>query len=233
MANRYLSPSEVTIIKATRLDDSPLAVLFNYPLHPTVLDGSNFLFSADFVGFAREHIRELIGDNVEAIYFNGAQAEILPKVSESTFDQCEVIGSSLAQTVFNIWNGTETSSEMILETENVKYSFIPAQTPFGIKIPLDSYETEINLIVFNGKDAFVTISGELSCAYELRFKEKGNALGFAHLSILGLVNDAHGYIILPEAWRRKTKESYLSFGGENYGDVVEEKVHTMLEAHAQ
>jgi hypothetical protein len=53
-------------------------------------------------------------------------------------------------------------------------------------------------------------------------------MGFKHLSVLGLVNDAHGYIILPEAWRRQTSESQLSFGGEFYGDRMMEKTLKLL-----
>ncbi len=55
---------DVTIIKVTHLDDTPLAVLFNYPVHPTVLKSQNRLFSADFVGYARNHLQSSLGSNV-------------------------------------------------------------------------------------------------------------------------------------------------------------------------
>jgi hypothetical protein len=32
--------------------------------------------------------------------------------------------------------------------------------------------------------------------------------------------------ILPEAWRKKTFESGTSFGGENYGDEIEQKLNS-------
>lgn len=46
-----------------------------------------------------------------------------------------------------------------------------------------------------------------------------------------LTNDAHGYIILPESWRHKTFESRLSFGGENYGDIVKNKAVELMKGN--
>lgn len=61
--------SDVAIIKITHEDGRPLAVLFNYALHPTVLSAENWLFSADFVGQAREHIKHIIDPSIEPIFF--------------------------------------------------------------------------------------------------------------------------------------------------------------------
>lgn len=89
----------------------------------------------------------------------------------------------------------------------------------------------MNLIVLNRSHAFITIPGELSCLYDEKLKEFGNALGFTHVSIFGLTNDAYGYIILPESWRNKTMESGLSFGGENYGELTEKRAEILLKAY--
>jgi hypothetical protein len=58
--------SDVTVIKVTKVDDTPLAVLFNYPVHPTILTPHNLLFSADFVGYARNAMQALLGSNIQA-----------------------------------------------------------------------------------------------------------------------------------------------------------------------
>ena len=108
------------------------------------------------------------------------------------------------------------------------YAFKPQATPFGLALPVDVYKSEMNLIVFNQTHAFITIPGELSCLYDKRLKDVGKRLGFSHVSIFGLTNDAHGYIILPESWQHKTFESGLSFGGENYGDITEKRAETLL-----
>lgn len=224
--------NDVTIIKVTRLDETPLAVLFNYPVHPTILKSQNRLFSADFVGYARNHLQSSLGSNVCAIYFNGAQGDIIPVIfnENDRFDACDNLGKSLAETVKKIWDETITDDSMQIDTQKNSYAFKPQVTPFGLALPVDVYKSEINLIVFNQTHAFITIPGELSCLYDKRLKDTGNRLGFSHLSIFGLTNDAHGYIILPESWQHKTFESGLSFGGENYGDITEKRAETLLNA---
>ncbi len=226
-----ISPlSDVTLIKVTTLDDAPLAVLFNYPIHPTILDGKNELFSSDLVGYARGYIQSELG--AQPLFFNGAQGDIVPSTDEHTFEACDKVGRSLAETVVKIWNTTATSDELHVSTQKEAYTFKPQPTAFGLELPVENYPTEMNLLVFNQKHAFITIPGELSSIYDHRFKEYGARLGFEHVSIFGLTNDAHGYIILPESFRRKTFESYLSFGGEHYGDKTENRAISLLMKNA-
>ena len=103
-----------------------------------------------------------------------------------------------------------------------------SQPPFGLALPVERYASEVNAIVFNQKHAFITIPGELSCIYDSRLNEIGKDLGFAHVSILGLTNDAHGYIISPDSWEHKTFESHLSFGGKDYGNQIEARAVSLL-----
>jgi hypothetical protein len=225
---------EVTVLKVTKLDDSPLAVLFNYPVHPTVLTSQNDLFSSDFVGYARESLQNLLGFHVQAIYFNGAQGDIIPVISNKAdrYASCECLGKSLAQTVEKIWNATETQDTLHIMTQKESYAFKPQATPFGLVLPLESYKSEMNVMVLNHLHAFITIPGELSCLYDRQLKEIGKGFGYAHVSIFGLTNDAHGYIILPESWKHKTFESGLSFGGENYGEETKNRAEALLKVNA-
>jgi Neutral/alkaline non-lysosomal ceramidase, N-terminal len=230
-----ISPlSSVTVIKVTHTDDSPLAVLFNYPVHPTVLKSQNRLFSADFVGYARDYLQSTIGSHVQPIYFNGAQGDIIPAIFNEgdRFDACDQLAKSLADTVKTIWDATDTSDTLNIATQKESYSFKPQATPFGLVLPMDLYQSEMNVIVFNKLHAFIAIPGELSCLYDQHLKEVGSSLGFAHVSIFGLTNDAHGYIISPASWQHKTLESGLSFGGENYGEITKKRAEDLLKAQA-
>ncbi len=233
---KKVSPlSDVAVIKITKPDNTPLAVLFNYPVHPTVLSSKNRLFSADFVKYARDSIQSLLGPKVEALYFNGAQGDIVPTIfnANDDFESCKQLGNSLANSVKAIWDETTVSDVLLLKTQKLSYEFIPQATPFGLTIPtISSYKSELNLLILNEVHAFLTIPGELSCLYDKRLKELGMQLGYAHVSIFGLVNDAHGYIILPESWRAKTMESRLSFGGEEYGDDMEKRAISLLKTSA-
>lgn len=225
---------DVALIKVTTLEGAPLAAVFHYAVHPTVLTQENRLFSADFVGYAREHLKELLGGDVQPLFFNGAQGDVAPLLLDESdrFGACDGLGLSLAQQVKKIWAETSTSESLSIETERQPYSFKPQPTPTGLSLPLNSYATEVNLIVLNGVHAFLTVPGELSCAYGPRLKDSGTKLGYDRVSILGLVNDAHGYLLLPEAWAHKTAESRLSFGGEKYGEEVCHRLEVLLQHQA-
>lgn len=219
--------SDVLVIKVTKTDDSPLAVLFNYPVHPTILNGENLLFSADFVGYARDYLAK---ENGQAIFFNGAQGDILPYIhsKEDLFASCEFLGKSLAETVQKILRSINTKDSLHIKTSKHAYSFKPQPTPFGLTLPIEEYHSEINLIVFDKVHAFVSIPGELSCFYDKRLKELGRELGY-QVSIFGLVNDAHGYIIPPDAFNKESTEARLSFGGKHYAEFIEQKALSLLE----
>ena len=135
---------------------------------------------------------------------------------------------SLAETVNRIWNETETNETLDIKTQKISYTFDHQETPFGLLIPLDSYKSEMNIICLNQSHAFITVPGELSCIYDRHLKQKGTELGYENISIFGLTNDAHGYIILPESLKHKTYESTLSFGGENYGEVIKDRAELLL-----
>jgi neutral ceramidase len=226
--------SEVSLIKVERKDGSPLAALFNFPVHPTVLKEDNLLFSADFVGYARNHLQSLLGRHLQPLYFNGAQGDIIPLPSDETtpFEACEILGDTLAETVAKIWEETSTSDELSIDFLKDVYEFAPRPTPAGIAFPIPLYKSEMNLLVLNQTHAFVSIPGELSCVYDRRLKQAGRRIGFGQVSIFGLTNDAHGYIILPESYQHRTFESYLSFGGETYGDEMEKRALSLLETLA-
>lgn len=237
-AHRYRSrfprgitpPDDLMVIKATTVDDQPLAVFFNYAVHPTVLPASNLLFSADFVGYARHHLRHLLGEQVQPVYFNGAQAELVPPASQQPpFEACERLGHEMADAVYALWEHISTHDSLEMDSIKKPYCFVPQPTPEGLKLPLEHYMTELNVIVLGRKHALIGVPGELSCVYDARLKEAASGLGYEHLSVLGLCNDAHGYIILPDAWGYPTYEASLSFGGQSYGEQVYSQIHSLLE----
>jgi len=223
---------DVTVIKVTKADDSPLAVLFSFAAHPTVLGGGNMHFSADFVGYARTQAARLIGGGVQPVFFNGAQGDVSPRapLADDPFERCESMGAVLADQVKGIWDRTEATADLKIETLSAPYDLDPQPTTSGLVIPGGSWMTELNAIVFNDRDAFITIPGELSCIYDADIKRFGGWLGFRNVSILGLTNDAHGYIVTPESYRHRTYESTLSFGGELYGERIESMALALLHA---
>ena len=202
---------------------------FNFAAHATVLSGKNMEFSADFVGYARNYVKELTGAEL-AVYINGAQGDVSPRApaGEDRFARCDAMGKALAKVVKDVWDNTEVSDTVDIATLNLTYTLAPKPTSTGTPLPIPPRPSEVNLIVFDKVHAFVTIPGELSTIYDADIKRFGGWLGYRQVSIFGLTNDAHGYIITPEAWRHQTYESTVSFGGELYGEEIKSKVYALL-----
>lgn len=224
---------EIAVLKVTELAGEPLAVWFDYPAHATVLPGrENMLFSADFVGYARQALREALGTVVLAVYFNGAQGDVSPRPPRGVdmYVRAEAMGRTLAAAVLEAWHRTETSDELGIETLFHPYELSVEATSAGVKLPYESRPSELGLLVLDGVHAFVAVPGELSTIYDRDIRRFGRWLGYEHVTILGLTNDAHGYIISPESWRHRTYESTVSFGGETYGERVKAKIYALLHA---
>ena len=169
------------------------------------------------------------------LFFNGAQGDINPaptfeRIKLLPFDKTARLGRALAKQVMHIWKKTPTSKKLTITTQKHPYTFAVVLHKEQAPLPIKSYRSELNLILLNKKHAFITIPGELSCIYDRRLKTFGKDLGYTNVSILGLTNDAHGYIITPEAWCNRTAESYKCWGGETYGDMIAEKTEALLQS---
>lgn len=220
----------VTVLRAEDLQGQPIALLFNFPMHPTVLKGENRLFSADFVGYTRLALKKQLGSDCVAVYFNGAQGDVLPTPIEGkeSFTAAEALGQSLAKGTIAAWQNADVRSNSTFTVLEHPYRLTVQPNSQGMSLPIEYWPSELNLIIWNQTHAFLTLPGELSCVYDQSLRATARALGFHDLSILGLTNDAHGYIILPEAWDQDCTESRLSFGGRMYGEQMRLQAESLL-----
>ncbi len=252
----------LTLIKVTGPAGEPMAALFVYAAHPTVLSGDYWLFSADFVGYARRAIASRIGGTRGAgsglegkpggfgcVYFNGAQGDVSPRApkeppaedggekrpapagedeGKGAFAACRRMGERLGDEVAALWKETATRAEISIATESFPFTRPMRPSANGFTIATGDHSSELNAIRIDGEHVFVTIPGELSAIYDARIRDWAGWLGFRHATILGLTDDAMGYIITPEAFRHRTYESTISFGGIDMGPFIEEKVLDLL-----
>ncbi len=224
---------DFAVIKVTTTDDRPLACLFNFGVHPTILSWQNRLFSADFICEARLALKKKLGASLFPLFFNGAQGDVNPaptyaRIQLLPFDKATRMGRALAKEVASVYKRIATSDQLTLQILKHPYTFEVVQHEGAPALPIKEYQSELNLLVWNQKHAFVTVPGELSCTFDRRIKEFGKRLGYTNVSILGLTNDAHGYIITQEAWEAKTEESSKSWGGPHYGERIETKIEDLL-----
>ena len=222
---------DVAVVKVTTPQGKPIAVWFNFAAHATVLPGrENMHFSADFVGYARDALRDSLGGETVAVFFNGAQGDVSPSPPRGAdmWKRCEAMGRTLAASVLEVWHRTDTAEELEIETRKHVYELELTASSSGVKLLDETRSSELGLLVLDGVHAFLAVPGELSTLYDADIKRFGGWLGFAHTSILGLTNGAHAYIITPESWRHRTYESTVSFGGETYGERVKSMAYGLL-----
>ena len=65
--------SECTVTRIDSASGQPLAVLVNWPAHPTFLDAEDMAFSGDWPGHLQRTLEALIGQGVTVFYYNGAE----------------------------------------------------------------------------------------------------------------------------------------------------------------
>ncbi len=90
-----MDPS-VGVLSLREPDGHPIAALVRYSCHPTVLDASNRLYSAEYPGAARREIRQRAG--VPVLFLNGSAGDVSTRFTrrESTFEEVERFGHILA-----------------------------------------------------------------------------------------------------------------------------------------
>jgi len=225
---------EVGVIRVdSATTGKPLAVLINFAAHPTVLGAENMTFSADFVGYARDALEKMAGGAAMAIFANGAQGTIAPHAfqGDDAWQRAENVGTILASEAFKVMLmiKLQDSVDIKLVRTPLTLKIVPTSVfPPAMSYP-PGYESEINAISFDNRIAFVAIPGELGSILNFQVKERGKMLGFEKTFLLGLTNDALGYIITEDEYRHKTYESTISLFGPTFGSFIANESFQLLE----
>jgi hypothetical protein len=226
--------SEVGVIRVdSAATGKPFAVLMNFAAHPTILGSKNFEFSADYVYYARRALEQMIGGEVMAIFANGAQGTVSPHAFQGSTDweRAQNMGSILAAEVFKVTLMVKPQDAVEIKLARDTFQIKPQpppKFPANITFP-PAYDTEVNAISFDNRMAFVTIPGELSSILNFQVKDRGKMLGFEKTFLLGLTNDALGYIITEDEYRHQTYESSISLFGPAFGSFITNEAFQVLE----
>jgi hypothetical protein len=225
---------EVGVIRVdSAVSGKPIAVLVNFAAHPTVLGPENMTFSADYVGYARRALEHMIGSEVTALFANGAQGTIAPRAlqGEDQWQRAENVGSILAAEAYKVSLSVKLQDwvDIKLVRKPLNLKIVPTRAfPPGMSYPPD-YESEIDALSFDNRFAFVTIPGELGSILNFEVKARGRLLGFEKTFLLGLTNDAVGYIITEDEYRHATYESSISLFGPSFGSFIVNEAFQLLE----
>lgn len=84
-----VSDKAVRLVSFEDLDGKPIAVYYNYAMH-AVTNGMLDRISADYPGAASAYIEESLGDDVVAVFSNGAAGDQNPRYFDQTYQLREI-----------------------------------------------------------------------------------------------------------------------------------------------
>jgi len=106
--------SQLITMKFETTDKKSIGCLLNYPCHPTVLGYDNYLYSADFVGYACKLLKFSFGKEFVPLYLNGACAEISTRFTRKrqTFQEAKRLGYMLGRKALFLLNSNGQEGEI-------------------------------------------------------------------------------------------------------------------------
>jgi neutral ceramidase len=120
---------EVGVVKLVRAGDPGdpakpgrvLALLFNHTGHPNVLSGDNYLFSADYPGFAAQLLEEEFGG--AALFFNGALGSVdIDGLRDRDWEGLDRTGRALARSVSEAAHTITPSGSPVIRGASTTYT---------------------------------------------------------------------------------------------------------------
>ena len=220
-----------------------IATLVNYASHPEVIGDSQGILSPDFCGPLYDRIEAKAGG--VAIYMNSAQGGMVtadcrgPEGKDiQTWDECIRIGEVLADEALRIVSGAPVQTDPVLYCDAKTIEF-PLDSPllraifthsplnYGVK-GQDHVSTTLNLVNV-GTAQMLTIPGEAlpNVGYFIK-----RHMPTAQPFLLGLTNDAFGYILAKVDFNSFKRYEYVSRTslGENTGEILMEESLALIAA---
>ncbi|MHC4204206.1 MAG: hypothetical protein ACYSTT_06115 [Planctomycetota bacterium] len=207
------------VIQFLDSEGKPLATFVNYACHPEVIGADQGILSPDFVGPLYDRIEQRGGG--VGIFVNGALGGMVTADCRGpdgrdmrTWDECIRIGNLLADEALRIVADAPAekdpklfcgSTTIEFPVENQMLLAVVKMSPLGFELgDKGTIATQFNVINL-GNAQMLTIPGEAlpNIGYYLKRNMHGE-----HNMLLGLANDAFGYIL--------TKVDFNSFERYNY-----------------
>ncbi len=249
IAYNYYAPDlydrRMGVIQALDAKGKPIATLVNYAIHPEVLGNDIGIMSPDLVGPLCDEIEARHGGI--ALFMNSAQGGMVtadnrdlaqPKDPQRgywndarSWEECLRIGRLMASEAGRIIKDAPVQSDPSLVAESINVRF-PVESPAMWAViehsPLDyphngdhSVNARINLVNL-GDAQLITIPGEAlpNIGFYLKRKMRGR-----HNFLLGLTNEAFGYIMTKVDFKSFPRYDYISRTslGEMTGEILIEQ----------
>lgn len=230
---------EMLVLRVTDAADAPVAALWNFAIHGTVLGPRNGRLSGDVMGAASRVLERELG--APALFVNGAVGDVSPaRHGDRAVDE---MGAALAGAALAAWRAAtpmpptlEAASQTVplpaprLSLRNCLGGWVPATVaiPLGSAFPDDATLSAVR----TGDVAWVAIPGELQTALGVDLKRRGQDW-FGHTAVAGLTNDYLGYLVTPAAYRTPSYVTCASLYGAETGRCLRDVAGGLLRALAE
>lgn len=210
----------------------PISTLLNYAIHPEVLGSKRGILSPDVCGPLYDYIEQNGGGL--AIFFNGALGGMVtadtrrPEGEENSWEECIRIGHLLGSEVLRIVNTKPVHEKADLKivsqtiefpVESAIMKYILEKSPMGYILSKNHRISTLQNLVKLGPADLLTIPGE--ALPNIGFYLKRN-MDTEFPFLLGLTNDAFGYILTKEDYNSFKRYDYISRTslGEFTGEIL-------------
>ena len=243
--------SELGVIRIDDLEGKPIVVVVNYAAHPTMLDGADLRFSADWPGAMMTAVEETLQTN--CVFMQGASGDLSTMSVENTRG-VEAFGKAMATEVSETALKIESAFPDRPRIKGMENTFeFPTRMQFSSPLTHAMFSTaffpelanasmtddllknairpRITTVVINQELALVGGSGEFFCEHGLRLKQRSRA---KETFFFGYCNGHHMYFPTIEAaaeggYGADSAVSWVSLGaGEEMLDQALINIYTML-----
>ena len=219
----------------------PIVTLVNYATHPEIIGSERGILTPDLCGPLYDRIEQQAGGI--ALFMNSAQGGMVTADNRrahgeeaNDWAECIRIGELMADEALRIIEQAEvqenpdlycTSRTIDLPVDSEMMRFILNNSPLGISSPGENIiSTRINLLNIGTAQA-ITIPGEALPNIGFYIKRH---MPTEQAFLLGLTNDAMGYILTPEDFNSFKRYNYISRTslGEMTGDIYVREVLDLI-----
>jgi len=234
-----LTDPALTVLRVDGTDGKPIATLFNYTAHPTIMDADNMLISAEWPGQAETALEAALPGSV-ALFFNGAEGDQSPDTEGmgSGYEAVKAFGAAIAKQALALRESIKPAapvrlaaavaelkmpamrvSPAFMETIAKEYSIPEAVANSALKAMAPPSVEQSAIAV--GDAVFVSVPGEMVTEpLGLNAKRIEAEAGFKFPVLIGLSPQDVSYIVDDKGYAKGGYETAMSFYGPTIGQTV-------------
>ena len=227
--------SELLVLRVTSAGGVPIALVWNYAIHGTMLGPRNLRLSADVMGEASSRLEQTLGAPV--LFVNGAVGDVSP--ARHGEREMTVLGAELAGLAQAGWAQAEPIGRPTLAVAELSaalpaprvsaHNCLGGWAPRTITLPLGSAlprQTTLTAVAV-GNVGWVTFPGELQTSLGRGIKNAGGAR-LRHALVAGVTNDYLGYFVAAADYDRPGYVTCASVYGPDAGTCLAEAAAGLL-----